>query len=82
MHKDSSVTHASSHESLLHEYQFKAKLYYSHRNLYISLFSIVMVLVLFVRGRDMYRVCVLEEELKSLTGAKKERTDKVVEKKD
>ena len=46
--------------------QFKVNLFYSHRNLYLSLFSLFMVLVLYQRIKDISFIMKLQEELEGL----------------
>ncbi|KAJ3391408.1 hypothetical protein HDU92_009068 [Lobulomyces angularis] len=50
------------HDALT-ECQVKSKLFYSHRNMYMSLFALFMVLVLYVRMREIYSSLVKQEEL-------------------
>ncbi|KAI8805540.1 B-cell receptor-associated protein 31-like-domain-containing protein [Cladochytrium replicatum] len=52
----------TAYEDLAH----KSKKFYAHRNLYLSLFTLFMVLVLYRRFNDLYIQVTLEERIKVL----------------
>lgn len=49
-----SETHEHSDHDSLSDLQFKAKLFYTHRNMYLSMFSLFMVLVNYRRILDVF----------------------------
>ncbi|KAI8831297.1 B-cell receptor-associated protein 31-like-domain-containing protein [Chytriomyces cf. hyalinus JEL632] len=53
--------HHHHHESPLEELQFKSKLFYSQRNMYLSLMSLFMTVVIYRRVKDIYRILQLED---------------------
>ncbi|KAJ3242920.1 hypothetical protein HDU78_001057 [Chytriomyces hyalinus] len=54
-------SHAEGHyDSPMAELQFKAKLFYSQRNMYLSLSALFMTLVLYRRVKDLYLVLILQ----------------------
>ncbi|KAI9339206.1 B-cell receptor-associated protein 31-like-domain-containing protein [Zopfochytrium polystomum] len=60
--------HDHSHgltESTLEDLQYKTKLFYSQRNMYLSVMSLFMVLVLFRRMKDVYLILQLQESEES-----------------
>ncbi|KAJ3127320.1 hypothetical protein HK098_006499 [Nowakowskiella sp. JEL0407] len=44
----------------------KAKKFYNHRNMYLSLFSLFMILVLYRRFKDIYDHVVYQEKIEQL----------------
>ncbi|KAI8611913.1 B-cell receptor-associated protein 31-like-domain-containing protein [Chytriomyces sp. MP71] len=65
LHKlDSDLHRGQDHahyDSPLHEMQYKSKLFYSQRNMYLSLMSLVMAVVLYRRVKDLYLILVLQD---------------------
>ncbi|KAJ3163727.1 hypothetical protein HK101_000600 [Irineochytrium annulatum] len=54
--------HHSTTESTLEDLQYKTKLFYSQRNMYLSLTSLFLVLVLYRRIKDIYLILQLQDE--------------------
>ncbi|ORY37766.1 hypothetical protein BCR33DRAFT_769590 [Rhizoclosmatium globosum] len=59
--RDEGDNHHHHHESPLEELQFKSKLFYSQRNMYLSLMSLFMTLVIYRRVKDLYLILQLED---------------------
>ncbi|KAJ3214869.1 hypothetical protein HDU67_001134 [Dinochytrium kinnereticum] len=55
----------SSIESTIEDLQYKTKLFYSQRNMYLSLTSLFLVVVIYRRIKDIYLVLQLQEEAES-----------------
>ncbi|KAJ3414689.1 hypothetical protein HDV05_006224 [Chytridiales sp. JEL 0842] len=54
--------HGHNHaESPLEDLQYKTKLFYSQRNMYLSAMSLFMVVVLYRRMKDIYQILQLQE---------------------
>ncbi|KAJ3011663.1 UNVERIFIED_CONTAM: hypothetical protein HDU68_001584 [Siphonaria sp. JEL0065] len=62
LHKrDEGEGHHHHHDSPLEELQFKSKLFYSQRNMYLSLMSLFMTVVIYRRVKDLYLILHLED---------------------
>ncbi|KAJ3387726.1 High affinity cAMP-specific and IBMX-insensitive 3',5'-cyclic phosphodiesterase 9A [Entophlyctis sp. JEL0112] len=53
--------HHHHYETPLEELQFKSKLFYSQRNMYLSLMSLFMTIVLYRRVQDLYLILSLQD---------------------
>ncbi|KAJ3111251.1 hypothetical protein HK100_002749 [Physocladia obscura] len=58
--RDSDSSH-HHHDSPLEEIQFKSKLFYSQRNMYLSLMSLFMIIVVYRRVKDIYLILHLQD---------------------
>ncbi|KAI9328499.1 B-cell receptor-associated protein 31-like-domain-containing protein [Obelidium mucronatum] len=63
--RDSEDGHHHHHDSPLEELQFKSKLFYSQRNMYLSLMSLFMTIVIYRRVKDLYLILHLEDSTDS-----------------
>ncbi|KAI8610141.1 B-cell receptor-associated protein 31-like-domain-containing protein [Chytriomyces sp. MP71] len=59
--EDKEGHHHHHYDSPLEEMQFKSKLFYSQRNMYLSLMSLFMTVVLYRRVRDIYQILHLQD---------------------
>ncbi|KAJ3059710.1 hypothetical protein HDU98_004332 [Podochytrium sp. JEL0797] len=59
--RDDDEGHHRHHDSPLEELQFKSKLFYSQRNMYLSLMSLFMTIVIYRRVKDLYLILHLED---------------------
>ncbi|KAI8609549.1 hypothetical protein BC830DRAFT_1150004 [Chytriomyces sp. MP71] len=57
--------HHHHYDSPLEEMQFKSKLFYSQRNMYLSLMSLFMTIVLYRRVRDIYQILHMQDDSES-----------------
>ncbi|KAJ3353657.1 hypothetical protein HDU83_006566 [Entophlyctis luteolus] len=53
--------HHHHYDTPLEELQFKSKLFYSQRNMYLSLMSLFMTIVLYRRVKDLYLILSLQD---------------------
>ncbi|KAJ3088237.1 hypothetical protein HK100_008102, partial [Physocladia obscura] len=58
--RDSDSSH-HHHDSPLEEIQFKSKLFYSQRNMYLSLMSLFLTIVVYRRVKDIYLILHLQD---------------------
>ncbi|KAI9360824.1 B-cell receptor-associated protein 31-like-domain-containing protein [Zopfochytrium polystomum] len=72
-------------EATLEDLQYKTKLFYSQRNMYLSVASLFMILVLYRRMKDVYLILQLQEQEESsrtTIKALKEQVTMIIQKAD